>query len=84
MLLKYILSILFIYYFGILIFTVETAAKILFFLILHTLGLYFLLGTVVSRRRMSPHCSQRPAAWRQAGASAKFGREQKMMLPALC
>ena len=24
------------------------------------------------------------AAWRQAGASVKFGREQKMMLPALC
>jgi len=24
------------------------------------------------------------AAWRQAGASAKFGREQRMMLPALC
>jgi len=23
------------------------------------------------------------AAWRQAGASAKFGREQKMLLPAL-
>jgi len=24
------------------------------------------------------------AAWRQAGASVRLGREQKMMLPALC
>jgi len=33
---------------------------------------------------MSPAGAQRPAAWRQAGASAKFGREQTMLLPALC
>jgi len=33
---------------------------------------------------LSPaHCSQRPAAWRQAGASVRLGREQRMMLPAL-
>jgi len=24
------------------------------------------------------------AAWRQAGASVRLGREQRMMLPALC
>jgi len=28
-------------------------------------------------------CTQRPAAWRQAGVSARLGRELMMMLPAL-
>jgi len=30
------------------------------------------------------HCSQRPAAWRSGGVEQRLGREQKMMLPALC
>ena len=32
-------------------------------------------------RQLSPNVV---AAWRQAGASVRLGREQKMLLPALC
>ena len=34
---------------------------------------------------LSPaHCSQRGGGFTQAGASVRLGREQRMMLPALC
>jgi len=55
--------------------------------------LSFFLQTVKFRKvkvrlnsptRCPPLACNVVAAWRQAGASAKFGREQRMMLPALC